>query len=504
MRYLRAVCFGVIGLLIFSVLGLGFVIENKTSALTYQTQIPVQFSFEPELSINLSSSDLIISNLTPGDSGDSNIITVGVSTNALYGYTLSATVGTKTGASTALANTSNSNYKFNNLSNSVSSLANIPDNNWGYSYSSDNGTTWVSGNTGSASAGYAGLPLDNNTNADERGKGGVLLINNDGTSNTNSVKFKIGAKASSTQPSGEYTNVINFYAVTNPEPMTLYNAYRAANKPLYNGYYALQDLTFQVCGNAEVIGDSSKMQAIDTRDGSIYWVTKLADGNCWLLDNLTLDLTNPAVLSGLSEDNTNASNTTLNYLKNGGGDTDDQYATSGVSNWVDGYSYSDPLVNMDSKEIVPSDSASTAGAWKIGGYYNYCAATAGSYCYGDGESYETSSDDATEDICPAGWKIPADQYDEGYANLIYSMFDDVDISSDPTASASFRSALRLPLSGFFIEGSIYYQNSDGSWWSSSPGSDSDILALGADTSIIYTTNSEDRSHGTSIRCMAES
>ncbi|MBQ3433081.1 hypothetical protein IJG22_02165, partial [Candidatus Saccharibacteria bacterium] len=64
-----------------------------TSALTYQNSVDVEFTLNPTISINLSSNDLIIDNLTPGSSSDSNIITVDISTNAGYGYYMSATAG---------------------------------------------------------------------------------------------------------------------------------------------------------------------------------------------------------------------------------------------------------------------------------------------------------------------------------------------------------------------------------------------------------------------------
>ena len=89
------------------------------------------------------------------------------------------------------------------------------DNTWGYSYSTDNGTTWISAPSVS---GYSGLPQDANTNANERGKGGKTLLDTEGTPGDRSIQFKIGAKAASTQAAGDYTNIINFYAVAYPEP----------------------------------------------------------------------------------------------------------------------------------------------------------------------------------------------------------------------------------------------------------------------------------------------
>ena len=194
---------------------LGFFHGNNISALSYQTATNINFTFNPSLSISLSGGGLIISNLIPGTSSDSNIITVSVSSNTVSGYYLVATAGTSS-TNTNLTHTENSQYHFTNLATTagiVNNLLNIPDDYWGYSYSADSGITWVSGNVGNTAVGYAGLPLDNN----DYGETGVILIDKDSATNS-SVQFKIGAKASPTQPSGEYTNIINFYAIAYPNP----------------------------------------------------------------------------------------------------------------------------------------------------------------------------------------------------------------------------------------------------------------------------------------------
>ena len=193
--------------------------SSSVNALTYQSGVGVNFTFNPTITINVGG-DLVINELTPGSSADSNIISVGVTTNASYGYNLSATVGQKNGTD-ALVNGSDSTKTFTNLSTTAgtaSALSNFGEDTWGYSYSVDNGSNWISGSIGSTASGYAGLPLDNNDNTNERGKGGVTLISTTDPADSKSVRFKIGARASQSQPAGTYTNTINFYAVTNPEP----------------------------------------------------------------------------------------------------------------------------------------------------------------------------------------------------------------------------------------------------------------------------------------------
>ncbi|MBR3056157.1 hypothetical protein IKG64_02560, partial [Candidatus Saccharibacteria bacterium] len=230
----------------------------------------------------------------------------------------------------------------------------------------------------------------------------------------------------------------------------------------------------------------------DSRDEQSYNVAKLADGKCWLLDNLALDLTSSTVLSAMDSTNTNASDTTLGYLKNGGGTTSDKYATAKVANWTSSYSYSAPLVSMSYKNTIPTDATSTAGGYKIGGYYNYCAASAGSYCYGNGTSAGTSSGNATESICPKGWRLPtgntSGEYQALYNNSNYNTY------------ANYRAALHLPLSGYFSNGSPYNQGSDGNFWSSTRRSYNNMYTLYLRTSSINQANSDNR-FGVSVRCV---
>ena len=424
--------------------------------------------------LTLTGGDLVINNLTPGSSSDSNIITATVTSNSPYGYHLSATTGTKNGT-TSLVNTADSNFTFTNLNSNKATLSDFSDNTWGYSYSTDNGTNWVSGDYGIAQSGYNGLSLDN----DDSGATGTTLFNSDSYTNSTAVKFKIGAKSSSTQASGTYTGTVNFYAVTNPGPDNTMQGFAAGNAST-------------TC-TAMSTGDTLKLK--DSRDDTEYNIGKLADGKCWLLDNLALDLTNSTVLNGMSESNTNASNTTLGYLKgtttrDPSTDADGQYATAGVANWTSStdYSYSAPLVNLTNKDIVPTDTISTAGGYKVGGYYNYCAASAGSYCYGN-----ESSGNATEDICPKGWRMPtgntSGEYQALYDNASYNTFD------------NYRTALHLPLSGYFYDGSADGQGSYNSFWSSTRYGNYSMLNLHLDPGSVYPASYNGRDYGGSVRCV---
>lgn len=56
----------------------------------------------------------------------------------------------------------------------------------------------------------------------------------------------------------------------------------------------MQELTSQICQDTPAYIDKdhyATKRLIDTRDNTAYWVAKLADGNCWMTQNLAYDYT---------------------------------------------------------------------------------------------------------------------------------------------------------------------------------------------------------------------
>lgn len=304
--------------------------------------------------------------------------------------------------------------------------------------------------------------------------------------------------ASGTTPASGSGTAIDPWVVTAP-PATI------------NSLTYLQDFaTLSSSDKASVLNsmtEGTSYSLKDNRDQTSYNIVKLADGKVWLQDNLALDLTNSTVLNAMNESNTNASNATLGYLKNGGGTTSDKYAITGVVNWTDSptyassNSYSDPLVNLTNKDVIPSDSTSTAGGYKLGGYYNYCAASAGSYCYGNGTSVGTSSGNATESICPAGWRMPGgDSLVDFAANPPTGEYQNLYDNSSYNTYARFRSALRLPLAGRLRNGSVYH-GSYAYYWSSTRLDNNNMYVLFLNTSSVMPFYEEYRTEGFPVRCV---
>lgn len=436
--------------------------------------------------LTLTGGDLVIDNLTPGNASDSNVITASVTSNSPYGFHLSATTGTS-GGTTSLVNTADSNFTFTNLNSNKITLADFSDNTWGYSYSAD-GTNWISGDYGAgATAGYNGLPLDGNDDGDS----GVVLFNSDSYLGSKSVQFKIGAKSATTQAAGTYTNTVNFYAVTNPEPpKTIATA------------TTMQEVAPGVDGCPSTLTTGQVYTLIDSRDDTEYHVAKLADGNCWMLDNLSLNLidTNLSDLVG----KTNASETTLGYLKNGGGNT--PYPAGSVNNsWMDSYVL--PRIVMAYKDTVYNHTDNSKGNNKTGGYYNYCAASAGSYCYASDAGIDNPDSlfDISEDICPSGWHIPSISYNDNtnpgeYNYLLKAIGNDFQNLNGESATL-FKSELGLSASGMYANGSQSEQNTSGFYWSASIYDSQKMWNLFTVPTNVLTTIASNRSNGLAIRCV---
>ena len=535
---------------------------NIVHAVTFESEQGVAFTFNPTVTISItggtgaSSDGLTITNLTPGDVKDSNIITVSASANTPLGYSLSSTVGSSTYNTTELRKdgTSTAN-KFTNLSANKASLSNFDDNTWGYSYSTDSGSTWISGDiTSTTATGYNGLPIYTTSSP-------IKLINSS-SAGSSSVQFKIGAKASTSQIAGTYNNVINFIGtgkivtttytinynanagsdtVTNmPTPNPLQGTDTTGNAAVKisstvpvrtnymfkgwctsqttddtcssdvvqpGGYVALNpgtsSPTANVTRNLYAMWKSTKtyMQNMtssdctttaktvyDKRDEEPYLVQKLADGKCWMLDSLRLDLTNSTILNGLTTSNTNVDSASLTSLKSGNRSAGAQYASSGFANWNSSSPsnvYNQAKANADYKDTTTTSYGDGSG--KIGVYYNYCAASAGSYCYDDG----SGTGNASYDLCPAGWRMPTGG-SSGEYQALYTTY-----SSDAT---SFRNALSTPLSGLFGNGSASSQGSYGYFWSSTY-EEYGMYSLFVSSSFVIPAFSYGRNLGLSVRCI---
>ena len=166
----------------------------------------------------------------------------------------------------------------------------------------------------------------------------------------------------------------------------------------------------------------------DTRDNNVYTVGKLADGNCWMMENLRLDAAN-------SSDSTKAQG--FGGVFTGLADSEDsirQYSVVANSKYSASNIVGDnpfdrfPRYNNNNTNIGGTNSAGTTlvvtpGLWN-GAYYDndqdYEGNNDHSQWYGYGNYYTWAaamantanmttisvSESANTSICPAGWQLP--------------------------------------------------------------------------------------------------
>lgn len=335
-----------------------------------------------------------------------------------------------------------------------------------------------------------------------------------------------------TEPDGTGTSYIDEDTFTVPasgtsttlyaqwKEITFDEAYDRANKTkdTTSDKYLLSDMSTSICSTVTT-GQTGKL--VDIRDGVVYSVGKLADGRCWLLDNLKLDLTATGASTRITSANTNADTTSLNALfgtavRNAATDQDGNLATAGVAIWPSSTSsYSEPLINTSKRDIIIMDPIVTADGYMAGIYYNYCAASAGSYCYGDGASAGSSAVDkpntaidAEYDICPAGWRMPTgynydatDRPDGAEYQKLLNKYPD--ITGGDNQYTRVRKALLLPLAGNVTNGTVFNSEYTAVVWSSTFSFTNSVYYLGAADSAVGGQSSTTRDHGSSVRCIAK-
>ena len=278
---------------------------------------------------------------------------------------------------------------------------------------------------------------------------------------------------SQTQAAGTYTGQVK-YTLVHPSnadaPITPPAPTATCNTPVPNITY-MQDITSS--NKATVLSSLTPGKAYylrDNRDEEPYCVSKLADGNLWMLDNLRLGGSTTIALT--PSDTNIASNYTLPASSTGNFYTTNGYTTAGV-------------YTGDKNTITTSYGN---GSGKIGVYYNYCAVSAGTYCYASG----SGTGNVEHDICPKGWRMPTGG-SSGEYQALYAAY-----SSDAT---NFRNALSTPLSGYFNYGATDAQSFRGYFLSSTYYDSGSMYYLYVDPSEVSFTGHGTRLTGSPLRCL---
>lgn len=307
-----------------------------------------------------------------------------------------------------------------------------------------------------------------------------------------SVTVTYSATASNTQPAGTYTGAVK-YTMVHPSSVV-------ATKTIEDMHY-MQD--FAGLTNSDKAGILASMptgvqyQLIDNRDDKSYYISKLADNNIWMTQNLDLCIgcDNVATLTSentdLNEYGVNGYTTQYGYTKDSNNiitwtpvstaitsshtiDSDEL-----VNDWVDSasipysveggdfYYYTNNLdQNMYATDLVyDSITACTEAGhteadcihYHIGNYYNQTAAIASN----NSRQLTTQYSVVANSICPAGWRLPKGAASAEYSaathesnQLFYASGITVSLDSNQYAADGFLNIRKAPL--YFVRGGTIY------------------------------------------------
>ena len=196
----------------------------------------------------------------------------------------------------------------------------------------------------------------------------------------------------------------------------------------------------------------------DTRDNNYYTVKKLADGRCWMTQNLRLK----------------------NYTLKA---SDSNVTSDGfvVPNQASGTSYNTSYV---------FDSGST----DYGVYYSWYAATAGA-------GMQSQTGDTSTSVCPKGWRLPKG----GSSGEFQTLYNEYKGSTGTESSTNMQNinGPNLKLAGYRRGSSTFDASTDGNYWSSTAYNNYYAYYLGLGSSDVYPASysSYGKYYGFTVRCI---
>ena len=405
------------------------IVSNASDSVT-------QFSLELKPVLALAAPpELDFGNITPTNAGTftSKSVDVLVATNATKGYELY--FSSKDEATDMLnTNTAISDKITSSFTGTVTNTT-MGKNNWGYSLNNTD---------------FTAIP---------KKSGHKKLRNLTTKPTTDELKTTVhfGTKISTNLVAGNYEKSVLFTAVAHANPAkTLHSISK------------MQQMTPEICAatttpnktattldtDGSHYGDPNYAPTktlIDTRDNNTYTVSKLADGKCWMTQNLRIiDKTiTPA-----------DSDVTANYtIPAQSGSGFDSFDTSNA--YVDSY----------------------------GGFYTWYAATAGTGT----QSLSTQGQNTTVSICPKGWRLPTGGNNGEFEVLYDNYYSSSALRSNP---------INLTLSGNVAISSRGGQGSYGEYWSSTVYSSGGAYDLSLNASNAGFASYYDKTNGFSVRCIA--
>jgi uncharacterized protein (TIGR02145 family)/uncharacterized repeat protein (TIGR02543 family) len=226
----------------------------------------------------------------------------------------------------------------------------------------------------------------------------------------------------------------------------------------------MQDFTNSDCQN---LNQNQDIRLYDTRNNQIYQVRKLADGKCWMVNNLKLD----SKTLNYEDTNTVSDWTLPPQKKEGSSNVND------IQVWG-------PIIKTNPTTITDYYTDTDHNSNHFGGnLYNYQAATGNA---------SASSGDALNDICPKNWRMPTKT---DMSNL-------PGISLDSPSYLTPTDKFAGVFSGFFSYDGFSSQFSFGRYWSSTVLSGNNAYGLDfySSTANVYNYS---KLGGLAVRCLVK-
>ena len=455
-----------------------FSLSEDTNATTETTQ-------NGDYYIETTTTDLNLSiNTTPAGTQETASHDVIVKTDDPAGFTLTVSVNNDTSNALNLNGSTSATEKFAATSGTYASPKALDDNTWGFAdtLTKKNNDQW------------AAVPLLSNAQQLKQTSSATP------SGDTTTVHYGIKAKYDGAHSNGNYSNTIVYSVTGNTIPtMTLKQAAAKA------GITTMQGMDGStVCDDAEIWQSGEEdLTLTDTRDNLSYTIRKLADGHCWMAQNLRLNatsLTNNGHLTTLkaSDNDTDLASGEFNMPSN-----TIWTSTSATVNGAVDASVA-PLSKGGSPE---SDTTKTTAR---GTYYSWATAVLNTSTSSAGSGIQPNS------VCPKGWKLPNvdGSGSSSNTNMYYRLYN----STTEGYSGNYTNFMRA-FNTYYNNGASYYlagaydpYSSDqyvlgpgagGNWWSSTAHSSSaDVVwYLNASTNSIYPQNFSYRHIGASVRCV---
>ncbi len=372
------------------------------STPTHATDISSRTIIAPSVSVAMTEPDAI--DLTPRAEGQFGAVSskLQVATTNSAGYSIYLNTQDKTNA---MVNVYQTEAKQINAISTAQYAKDFAANTWGFALAREEEI--VAGGSGGVVGNRNGGEDNTDTLATDLlyhpvPTASSLITSVSRATETDTYTLTFGANIDTALPAGQYANTVLVSVVANPQTI------RSLSELTY-----MQEMSPLSCENSSL---HETKQLIDSRDNQSYWVAKLADGNCWMVQNLNFDLIQGKTLTNKDTDLNNRDNWiipigTVYAMPKAESDPDiwstrswklgNYYLLSPltITSCTIGFGQTDASCSNLNGPL--SSGTAQDQHYAMGVYYqfNTAVATSGGDKFGH-------NDNAVNSICPRGWKLP--------------------------------------------------------------------------------------------------